>query len=884
MSLGRSIITLLLFISLKLIGQIGDQPISEPINQGLLEHFIKEGIDSVRRSYELKDLANDSILYVAAKHHAKYLKKKNKLSHFEKGNLGYENPQERANTYGIGKNYYVGENVALNYYLRQVGKKKGKLQIHKTYKTLAHAIVISWVNSPGHFKNIITPEYNTTGLAVAVNQLDRSVFAVQKFGQALFQYQIHENKNFFSYSNFTPPKPIEDFDSNLMHLHKGKHAWKTKSPSNVEQYQKANQIIDADPRILKIIPQGRSIKVRTQGVPHLAKFIRNRKDGLAIEIVKYEEYHCGNPQYYLAQSRRNRQCEYSGRLLKPHYFKKLNPRIQYSFGAKYRKSNKDFPFYKAFFEAFNPLPKKKFNYRLGRIPKNIDGFFEFNLVYLKNKEVVRVRHLSSVCGDPITPYSIPQIIYNAPFDTVSFNIPTFDSTYFFYFPKSVSEYKMQDITPLLYDGFERYLISDAKIQAYSSIEGLPSINDKLQKDRAESIAKALQSRQDLPIQPEIESNTNWKLFENQLPLTKYSYLSEFSQEEQKRIVDSLLKMDTLLPDLELMLDSQRYASIYLSANYNYKDYALELFQEFHQHFLIELQSKEIQTSLNLVLDLKFHQLINSVQQAIKNGLISKEKIHLFKPPRLAGMPRSWNTYYTRLNELELLEEDDNRWTNLYQLVNIVGNPIPPELIHNAIAEQIRNYRNQQTKLEAVAVELNEHIQKLHLKPEFKNVADSFQLALSIDILNKIESMGESSSFSIASDYVFNYYSTNKVEAKELLEVAELYVFIEDYNKAYLLLEPYVDLDNPHLGIISLYSKLIYQNSIEYPEALYGEWLKAIHPLFPEKQWCELFVGPCNISFQVFDDKSVRDLYCKSCADYGNYATDPPEEAKEIYKR
>ncbi len=875
-------LVILLLLSIRLLGQVDHQSIAEPLNQPLLEHFIKVGIDSVRRSYHLTDLANDSILYVAAKHHANYLKKKKKLSHFEKGNTGYETPQERANTYGIGENYYVGENVALNYYLKPVDKKKGGTEVYRTYKALASAIITAWVNSPGHFKNIITAEYNTTALAVAVNPLDRSVFAVQKFGQALFQYQIEENKDFFSYSNYTPPKPIVDFDSNTMHLHKGKHAWKTKSPTNIDRYNEANQIIEADPRILKITPQGNSIRVRTQGIPHLVQFVKNRKDGLAIEIVEYEEYHCGNPAYYLAQSRRNQQCEYSGRLLKPHFFKRLNPKIQHKFGTKFRGLNKDLPLHQAFFQAFAPKPKKKFNYRLGRIPKDMEGFFEFNLVYLKNKEVIRVRHLSGVCGDTIKSFSIPKIVYNTSSDSLRFAIPISDSTYYFYFPKLVSEYKMEDITPLLYEGFERYHIIKAEIEAYSSIEGLKSINDRLQTERANSIVKALQSRQDLPIQPKIKTNTTWELFQKQLRSSdRYAHLSQYSQKEQKQKVDSLLKLDSLLPELELMLDSQRYASIRLLARYNFNDFAFELFQEFYQHFIKELKSKAISTSLNISLDIKFHQLINSVSRAIDDGLIPKEKIFQFEPPRLPGMAISWNTYYVRLNEFELLKENLSRWTDLYNLVNIKGNNIPEEVIRNAIAEQIRNYRNGQAKLDFVATNIEEHIQSLSDIVNHKNVADSFNLALYIDVLNEVKSMGEMNIFTIASEYVFKHYSTHKVEANELLEVAELFVFIEDHNKAYLLLEPHIDLQNPHLGIISLFTKLIYQNSIEYPGTPYGEWLKTIHPLFPQKQWCDLFVGPCNISFQVFDDKSVRDLYCESCADYGNYATNPTEEGQEV---
>src|SRR5215207_9554083 len=64
-------------------------------NEKLLEHLIKEQIDSVRLSHGLKTLYNDSILYVAAKFHANYLYKKGELNHTEPDNPKMETPQKR---------------------------------------------------------------------------------------------------------------------------------------------------------------------------------------------------------------------------------------------------------------------------------------------------------------------------------------------------------------------------------------------------------------------------------------------------------------------------------------------------------------------------------------------------------------------------------------------------------------------------------------------------------------------------------------------------------------------------------------------------------------------------------------------------------------------
>ena len=54
------------------------------------------------------------------------------------------------------------------------------------------------------------------------------------------------------------------------------------------------------------------------------------------------------------------------------------------------------------------------------------------------------------------------------------------------------------------------------------------------------------------------------------------------------------------------------------------------------------------------------------------------------------------------------------------------------------------------------------------------------------------------------------------------------------------------------------------------------WSKEI---LTTEEWCSMFVGPCNISFQVFDHEATRNLYCEECSDHRNYA-ESPEQWKE----
>jgi hypothetical protein len=67
-------------------------------------------------------------------------------------------------------------------------------------------MVKGWVNSPGHYKNIITPEYQITGLAISRHPASGNIIAVQKFAKVLWKYTFSENKRMFIYSTDTVPR------------------------------------------------------------------------------------------------------------------------------------------------------------------------------------------------------------------------------------------------------------------------------------------------------------------------------------------------------------------------------------------------------------------------------------------------------------------------------------------------------------------------------------------------------------------------------------------------------------------------------------------------------------------------------------------------------
>lgn len=127
----------------------------------------------------------------------------------------------------------MGENVAYTSVGIPVKDKKGKISTNSTYNQTATDFAVMWVNSPGHYKNIITPDYNATGVAIWADKKTNRIYAVQKFADILYKYKFDENKNFFNYSNYVPEPVVSSFDGVRSHLHKGKHAYKLKNPKRI---------------------------------------------------------------------------------------------------------------------------------------------------------------------------------------------------------------------------------------------------------------------------------------------------------------------------------------------------------------------------------------------------------------------------------------------------------------------------------------------------------------------------------------------------------------------------------------------------------------------------------------------------------------------------
>lgn len=470
-------------------------------NKKYLEHLVKTGVDSVRKIHNCEALINDSLLYIASSHHADYLLKTGKLSHTEDNTASTKTPQDRAEYFGA-TNYRVGENILFTPYNAVfTGKDKSKFDTH-SYKGIADAMVSAWVHSPGHFKNMITADYQLTGLSVSLDTINKRIYACQKFAIADYQYSFTENKQMFPYSNYEPAIEVNSFEGVIKHL-VDNYTYDFDLKHDKPEYCTSckQEVVNPPPITLRI--ERNMFILRVEDSVYVKNLMNDKRDGFAVEIVTFNDYMCSNPAYYTKPSRRNGQLMLNGKILKPLFRNDLYK------GYKKREKRKDVKFIPyifnsdslKFFNRFGKFKLDRFNSEyfeipLGRVPNDINGYWAHNLVYIQNGQICHIDYFTGYCGSVIEEYLPVEFIPCTADDHcklkpeerfLHFSIP---------FEQGKSDFTKEDIGPFIKSISDlSYNLDSVHIHAYSSIEGDSVLNRNLQIMRSKNIAAVLKQNQ-----------------------------------------------------------------------------------------------------------------------------------------------------------------------------------------------------------------------------------------------------------------------------------------------------------------------------------------------------------------------------------------------------
>ncbi|MBX9851596.1 MAG: hypothetical protein K2X86_07530, partial [Cytophagaceae bacterium] len=271
-------------------------------------------------------------------------------------------------------------------------------------------------------------------------------------------------------------------------------------------------------------------------VDYFNKLFTTPFDGIAVDIVSKDQYACGSDNKYSGS------WLYKGYLTKPVFQPELKAKKEVDKDGWVRVKLFQLPAY---------YHKKE---------------IELNLIILKNKYFCWYNTFynlesgkwglldTGMYMDTLTEETLKEKS-NLLGKRLKFEIP---------FAKDKYEYAAKDIKPL-YDSLKltNFDILSISIRAFSSVEGTTERNLELQKKRAESIVKALQSLQSVQfdsVKKEIIAMENWPEFYEDIIEGRYSYMNDLTKEEIKQ------KLNTdkaLSSSLEPILKKHRKAIIIL---------------------------------------------------------------------------------------------------------------------------------------------------------------------------------------------------------------------------------------------------------------------------------------------------------------------------------
>jgi uncharacterized protein YkwD len=822
------LIFVLLFVSASSLAQ-------KEINVKLLESLVKAKVDSVRATKGLQSLINDSILYLASKDHGNYLKDKRELTHFQNENMDKKTPQMRAEFYGA-KNYSTGENIVmLPFDERSAG-------------AVAYAMVDAWVHSKGHYANMVNGDYDITGLAIHIDTKNKRIFAVQTFASVNEFYLPKDNKELFPYALPIDESVKRNYTKSLPKKHK-KHAYGITDRNKVRVCSECDKEVFIHENI-HVMGYRDSVYVRIKkgSLQKVKNFFQNDEDGLAFEFVIFDyTYSCNPANNVTVPTRRNGTCEFDGPITEPKYKEYILQEIQ-----RIEVQN-----------ALNKIRLEKdemIDLNLGRFPDRVRGKrFEMNLLVLKKNRLCQVVPSVASCGEemlnalPIIPYAhqLTPVTYVPQIKPSIKNI----KVYFEKNKSSVTSDTVIDAVNEIKNNNQK--IVKAKIKAFSSVEGSLTNNEKLFIKRAESVLKQFEAHQDSLIPYEIETKENWPLFKKQLANSKLKYLLDYDSLKLRAFVNDTANSTLLEP----LFAEQRYAimTLYIKPKItaeNVVRFALS-------HYRVLAKSKTFSNSTVA----KMVEIQQFLFNEVRKGKLNRDSVRLdFPRKEVAFVPMLFNevmfdylfggdslgTEYLFHSKMEELNKIDP--SNQSIVFNWYASLFNAD-IYQGVSERLKNTGDFIKILEQQKVGVDTlHEFRLH---ENHLIVNKYYYRLG-GRLKTAES-----SLQFIKRYYENLLDTASEEFK--FKLARYYVFSEQFPWAMDLLKPMALKENFNHAIYILYLKVYQSMMVVSPE--YSDLnlqLFLANEKLTQKEWCNLFIGSCNINFQIFDDATLRNMYCESC--------------------
>jgi uncharacterized protein YkwD len=477
------------------------------LNVKLLEELVLKDINALRAGLDLSQLKKDETLRLAATDQAAYMQVTGIIGHGQKVK-GKETPSARV-VYYKGTHGTIGENcyaVIVGSPFIVYGEKDAT--VLTTYQQAADALFNGWKHSPGHYKNMVTPEYMTSGIGFAVDKEKKEIYSAQVFGDI----------------PYVPPPGVKLTDNSY-----GIYESSPAACDPIKEYDFLSQILTNH-----LILKGDSIFIYFHDIDYFTKVLNSSSDAIAVDVVERRQFPCNGPNVLHGSP------VYDGVMLAPVYWPVL------------QKNN------------LLKAKREMFAY-VGTLPKGMKDY-QLNTMVIKSKRVCRYSYPVQPVFGPLKMFDIYPY-----WDTISGTIrpDSFDVTldYIIPFGRGKTELQANQQLTQLENALKANseFIKSVEIKTFSSIEGSTEVNLKLQEARAKVIREKIAVYTNKEISWQVESHENWEEFYRQIALTRFAYLKGRSQAEIKE----LLRSRAMLDSLDFMLAQQRNAIIKISVSGSY---------------------------------------------------------------------------------------------------------------------------------------------------------------------------------------------------------------------------------------------------------------------------------------------------------------------------
>ncbi len=558
---------------------------------------------------------------------------------------------------------------------------------------------------------------------------------------------------------------------------------------------------------------------------------------MCFEVIAFEEiYSCATG--LIEKKTRSNRAQFEGFITKPVFKKQILKQVQ-EIQERIRGRKRE--------------RNQCHNIVIGQIPEPLVGVKkDVRLVFIQKKRVCEIVEFQPICGSLID-YTADNIPYKFDVTPDSSFSPSLKAQIFRIkvpFDKNSTSFNKSLLRPL-FDTLssQNTIVKKATITAYASVEGDLEGNKALYEQRAQRILKAIEKEQHDSIPRTVVAEENWKDFFTDIKGTDYEELWLKDTNSIKAYVNEHSA------EMEDILKNHRYTAVNLvlyprldwktKMEYTLDEYNAWLYKLEKQKGISKVRKRRMLRVQNYIF---WRSLVDSSDYT-QHMYLPKAKWlvdfnyrqTLFDFLYIDDEPVA---FYEKLKELKKLlpKYDELEFNALVHHVNFKDHDYMGELFNKGQVNALINHKL-----------LPEDSIKEDLKVlfHFENTNDLF-MKYGGRKLNRAKS---------SLKFLHDHFLRQELSEEMRIAMARFYISFFKFEWANEMLEPIIH-DSQRAMVLFLKVNA-FLDVLDQNEAHVEFLLKARKEL-GDKKWCNLFLGPCNINFQIFRNGDVLGDYCEYC--------------------